>query len=295
MSEGEMSSGAPVSAEASAPVSAPVSSAVLESAPSTYSAPVAADTGTAASSQQPLPNAEKWYLAEGVEGSGPAPEFYKAGTFKTIMDQAENYTKLQSHHDKVLGGFTGAPEGDYVYDIPEHLYEAGVDVDTSEPFLKDFADYARDSNMSQDTFSGLMDQYLTYQQHSQEKSAESIVQAVNQNVEVQLAEYGEHNQHQFREALNRAGTVPGMTEDGLNDLADGITTAQGLRDFVTLVNASNYTPVPGQQPTASYNNHANLMQRLAECQKLGGPARHAAQKALQAEYAQMFPGDRVFS
>jgi len=259
----------------------------------TYAAPTESNSHVS-SNEQPVPGQDKWYLSEGVEGQGDAPEWFKAGTFKDVASQAENYTKLQSHHNKLLGGFTGAPEGDYEYSLPQGLEEAGVELNTSDPYLKDFANYARESNMSQETFSGLIDQMQTYNHQAREANAEQVVQAINENVDQQLAAYGETNRTAFNEAVSMAGNLPNMTESGLNDVLDGITTADGLRAFVNIVNASRYSSVPQNAGQPSYQDHQSLMQRQAELQKLGGPARAAAQKALNADYAKMFPGNKVF-
>ena len=256
----------------------------------TYSAPVENST-EAASNEQPVPGQDKWFFADGVEGQGDKPEWFKEGTFKDISAQAENYTKLQSHHNKLLGGFTGAPEGDYEYSLPQALEEAGVELDTSDPYLKDFANYARDNNMSQEIFSGLLDQLQTYNYQAREANADAIVSAVNESVDRELEAYGETNRAAFQEAIGMAANLPNMTEPGLNDVLDGITTADGLRAFVEIVNASRYSSVPQSPGEPTYQDHQSLMRRQAEIQKLGGPARAQAEQAIMAKYAEMFPGD----
>ena len=242
----------------------------------------------------PISTEGKWYLSEGVEGKGEIPEWFKPGTFKTVEAQAEGYAKLQAHHQKSLGGFTGAPEGDYNLALNETASELGIELNSDDPNIAQFAEFAKSNNMNQETFTELLSMSQMANHQATQESAEAVINAVNENVDVQLAEFGEQNKEKFVQAVNMAANMPGVSEEGLNDVLDGITTANGLKTFIDMVNSSNPSSIPSTPGEVSYNDHNSLRTKLAEVKKMSGPARADAEKALNAEYAKMFPGNRSY-
>lgn len=48
----------------------------------------------------------KFLFADGVEGTGETPEWFKSNKYKTVADQAKAYTELESR----FGAFSGAPK-----------------------------------------------------------------------------------------------------------------------------------------------------------------------------------------
>jgi len=249
---------------------------------------------TADTADAPVSTEGKWYLSEGVEGQGEAPEWFKPGTFKTVEAQAEGYAKLQAHHQKSLGGFSGAPDGDYDLGLTEAASEVGIELNSDDPTIAKFAELAKSNNMNQETFTELLSLSQMANHQATQESAEAVINAVNENVDVQLAEFGEANREQFVQAVNMAANMPGVSEEGLNDVLDGITTANGLKTFIDMVNSSNPSSIPATPGEVTYNDHNSLRTKLAEVQKMSGPARASAQKALDQEYAKMFPGNRSY-
>lgn len=251
-------------------------------------------SNTSDTADAPVSTEGKWYLSEGVEGQGEAPEWFKPGTFKTVEAQAEGYAKLQAHHQKSLGGFTGAPEGNYDLGLSEAASELGIELNTDDPTIAKFAELAKSNNMNQETFTELLSLSQMANHQATQESAEAVINAVNENVDVQLAEFGEANKEQFVQAVNMAANMPGVSEKGLNDVLDGITTANGLKTFIDMVNSSNPSSIPATPGEATYNDHNSLRKKLAEVKKMSGPARANAKKALDEEYAKMFPGNRSY-
>ena len=90
--------------------------------------------------------------ATGVEESAERPEWL-AEKFKTVEDQAKAYKELESK----FGGFTGAPADDYELTLPEGTTGA---YDLEDPRMKWFQAAARDSGMSQDTFTQMLHGYV---------------------------------------------------------------------------------------------------------------------------------------
>lgn len=97
----------------------------------------------------------EWFLAEGLKGDGDPPEWFNAGKYKTVADQA----KAQRELEKKLGGFTGAPEN-YELSLPEG-FEGNFDME--HPILQDFIVTAKESNMSQETFNKLLHRFVEYE------------------------------------------------------------------------------------------------------------------------------------
>lgn len=100
-----------------------------------------------------------------VENQGPAverPEWLQdkympegRSLDEAISEQAKAYTEAQ----KMLGGFTGAPE-EYQFNMPEGIEG---DVDTELDAYKQFTEFAREQNMSQDAAQGLFNIFVGYQ------------------------------------------------------------------------------------------------------------------------------------
>ena len=236
----------------------------------------------------------EWWWAPGVKGEGPIPEGFNNKTFKYVQDAAKAHGELQSHHSKKLAGFTGAPEGDYELGLTEAASELGIELNSDDPNIAKFAEFAKSKNMNQETFTELLSMSQMENHQATQESAEAVINAVNENVDVQLAEFGEQNREKFVQAVNMAANMPGVSEEGLNDVLDGITTANGLKTFIDMVNSSNPSSIPATPGEVSYNDHNALRTKLAEVKKMSGPARANAEKALYAEYAKMFPGERNF-
>ena len=292
MSEVMMQS-TPVAAEP-AQEQAPTESAPVERTEpqKTFTMPEQGDAQNGSSQPSDAPETDgKWYWADGVAGEGNKPDWYNEGTFKSIAEQAEGYTKLQSHHNKALGGFTGAPEGDYEYALPDSMTDESYSLNSDDPALKDFSEYARKANINQDAFTQILDMYHTNIHAMNETYSEEIVNGVNEAHDTEMAAFGEHNQQAFYESVSRASSLPGMTEDGMNDILDGITTAQGLKDFMTLVSSTKASSVPKSPGDPTYETKSGLREQLAKMQKMGGPGRDQAEKALIAKYTEMYPGD----
>lgn len=93
---------------------------------------------------------------------------------KSISDatneQAKGYKELAGK----FGNFTGAPEN-YEVKISEELSEQGVKLADDDPMLVDAMKFAKESNMSQEGFAGLVNLYAT-QQLAEHKADEEFKQ-----------------------------------------------------------------------------------------------------------------------
>ncbi len=111
-----------------------------------------------------------WFFADGVPGTGPKPEYYKAEKYKTLADQA----KAQVELEQKLGVFTGAPE-QYSF---ENLSEA---INKESGLLKALAPKFKELNMSQTGFENLVNSFVEIQQQSLEIHPEDIIKDLGPN------------------------------------------------------------------------------------------------------------------
>ena len=213
-----------------------------------------------------------WYWSENVKGEGEAPEWFNKGTFKDVATQAENYSKLQSHHNKITKGFSGAPEGDYSYEVSEALAEAGFEFNAEDPMLAKFNEFARESNMNQDTYSKALNFCHEAMMDMAGGLHENLAGDCESYLEEQLNDFGAHNAAEFRQSLKAAQNIKGVTVDGLNSILDGITTAEGIRTFQAMVSANTAGSVPTSPGTPSVENADYCRKLMAEAEACTNPA-----------------------
>ena len=102
------------------------------------------------SATSPSPTTD-WWLAEGVAGVGPKPEYLNP-KYKTLADQARAYEELY----KTVRATAGAPEQ---YDFTE--FEGKVDI--NNPHLQKFTQFAKQNRFSQDAVKEILGTVLEYE------------------------------------------------------------------------------------------------------------------------------------
>lgn len=118
-------------------------------------APIAPEA-EAVTSQESEP---EWYVRPGVPGSGARPEYLDPNV--TLEDMAKRAVGLR----KSLGGFTGAPEGDYEVKLGD-FGEDMPEVELEGKMLDDFKSFAKSVNMSNDTFNNIVNKFVYHQSQS---------------------------------------------------------------------------------------------------------------------------------
>jgi hypothetical protein len=86
---------------------------------------------------------------------------------ESIAEQAKAYTELSSK----FGAFTGAPEEYAEVVLSDELKELGVEISADDPMLQAAKEFAKESNMSQEGLSGLVNLYAM-QQVAEQKANE---------------------------------------------------------------------------------------------------------------------------
>jgi hypothetical protein len=165
------------------------------------------DTTTEVSTEVPSADDSAWYLSEGVAGQGEAPDWFKAGKYATIADQAQAYNGLESK----LGSFTGAPKDGYETVIPEGM---NVEIPSDDPLMTNFNEWAQAAGLSQDAHSELLGVYLNGmagEQPDMEAEMKRIGPDANQRIQ-DMVQWGKGNldENEFETLQSMATTAEGF-------------------------------------------------------------------------------------
>jgi hypothetical protein len=168
----------------------------------------------------------EYFLAEGIKGTGDAPDWYKADKYQSIAEQAKAYNEL----DKKFGGFKGAPKDGYA------VVEG---VESDDELWKELVAFGERTNMSQDALNDAWDLMS-----AQEQAVAEVTQ------EAEIAKLGEN-------AGQRIKNVEGFLKNNLDaetytKVQDLVTTAESVELVEMLVKATAPTKLPidgGEHPT----------------------------------------------
>ena len=167
---------------------------------------------------QPTLESGEYFLADGIKGTGDAPEWLNTEKYKSVAEQAKGYAELS----KRFGGFKGAPKDGYT--PPE-----GVEAD--DALYQELEAFATKTNMNGDAFQEAWELLST-----QGKVAEEYSQ------EVELSKLGDNAQERIK-------TVEGFMKNNLD--ADTYEQARGLvnsADTIELVELLVKATAPTKLP-----------------------------------------------
>tara|TARA_R100001480_G_scaffold902_2_gene2607 strand:+ start:580 stop:1272 length:693 start_codon:yes stop_codon:yes gene_type:complete len=153
---------------------------------------------------------------------GEKPEWLK-DKYKSVEDQAKAYSELE----KKLGGYTGSPDK-YEVSLPEGIEG---EFDLEDPRMTWFQEAAKQSNMSQETFSELLHGWIKQEVGDTDGYRKHEMQALGTNAQARLRDLGDWgkanlNKDQF---------------EGFKALA---TSASGVEVLETLVAKSGEGRMP---------------------------------------------------
>ena len=157
--------------------------------------------------------ADKWYWAEGVEGTGDKPEGFNDKKYKNVGAQA----KAQGDLEKKFGAFTGAPDK-YELRVSDMAKEKGFSLDADDPLVEQAMDFAKNNEMNQDGFDGIVDLY------AQIKIAESVLDGERR--ESELKELGSNPQKRIDD-LRALGSA-NLPEDMMAGFEEMFSTARSI-------------------------------------------------------------------
>jgi hypothetical protein len=155
---------------------------------------------------------------------------------EAALEQAKGYNELRSQ----FGAFTGAPE-EYTAQLSDELVEAGVALDSDDPLLESAMTYAKEANMSQEGFNGMIELYA--------KAQLAEAQALEEHKAEQMKALGPNASKRI-EGINSwiDANMDAETAEGLRGV---IQTADGLKAVEQLIAKTRNAPVaPGDADPA---------------------------------------------
>ncbi len=188
-----------------------------------------------------------WNMAEGVPGSGARPEWFDGKKYKSVADQAAALPELVTK----LGSNTGAPDK---YDLAlsdDFLskHEGVEGVDENHPLLALAITRCKAAGVNQETFSGLIQDFITYEGgQATEIAAEAAAnfKALGANGQERLDDIDSWLNATFPEGADESlrGIVKNwcVTDDDLKAVERLMKTGAGAQVPRGAANTSGHTP-----------------------------------------------------
>ena len=177
------------------------------------------DKGTSTEGEK---TAEKGANESGEGEKSPERPEWLPEKYKTPEDFAKGYDEMSKKFGDA-GGFDGAPEGDYVFEIAD---DAGFEIDHDHPTIQSFNEVAREVNMSQDTYSKLMEIY----------GQDVMFGSVDQ--EAEIAKLGDNVDLRI-DNMNKFIDTSGISDSAQEKIKELTVTAEGftaVEEIMGLVN-----------------------------------------------------------
>ena len=191
------------------------------------------------------PTEPSYYLADGVSGEGEAPEWFKGDKYKSVADQAKAYSELSSKYAEKVGSFTGAPEA---YEVAVE----GIELSSDDPLLQDVQAWAKESNLSQEGFNGLVERFAQHQIAQQA--------AANQRAEAEIKQL-ENSDQRIADINDFLKANVGADYDAL---ADAVTTAAGVRALEALIKKAGAKPTIAEGDSPQGASQAEIEKLMTE-------------------------------
>ncbi len=213
-----------------------------------------------------------WLLAEGVNGAGDAPDWFKAEKYKSVDEQAKAYTELEGK----FGSFTGAPD-EYEIKLSEELTEKGVEMTADDPIMAEAMKFAKESGMNQDGFGKMVELY------AMTRLAEN--DAIDQGRSDEMALLG--NKAQERIGNLSAWGKANLSADMFNGFEDLATTAEGVKTLEHLIAKTRNAPISSAQITTAPSGTSEDVQKMLFETDEYGNRRISTDPAFKARYEKM--------
>jgi len=188
--------------------------------------------------------ADGWKLADEINGEGDRPDWFK-DKYNSVSDQAQAYSELE----KRFGGFTGAPKEDYELTTPE-----GVEgeFDLEDPRIAWFKDAAKNSNMSQDTFTQMLHGWVEQEAGVTGNVRESEIEALGSNAQSRLKDLGDWGS-------------ANLSEEDFNGFKMLASSAAGVKTLEALVAKTQKNGVANVSTVQSSSvTEGQLQERIAD-------------------------------
>lgn len=185
--------------------------------------------------KQPEPEIEEkpepWFLSEGLEGVGEAPEWFKKDKYKSVAEQAKAYVDLE----KKFGETKGAPKDGYDLSSFE---ETGINAE--DPFVKHFSETFKELNLTQEGFNRVIQEFYEVQKHMVDASTADEMKKLGNDAKQIVTKVDTWINNTFDE--NTAAVIKSWVST-----AEDMKALQAIQAFqpkseIPLGNSVNYTP-----------------------------------------------------
>lgn len=202
------------------------------------------------------------------------------------FNDGESLAKSYGELEKQFGGFKGAPKDGYEYTPSDSLLENDFELNTDDPSYQAFADMAKEANMSNETFNGLINFFHENQVTQNEGKREAFDTAVTQYHEEQIANLGQPEVDLFKENIRILENKNGVNAEYMNSLLDDLSGGDSIRGFNEFCNIINSTSTVPNKPATYTETRQSLRDELARVTKMDrGPAYVIAKNALNNRYS----------
>ena len=202
-----------------------------------------------------------WAYADGINGEGDAPEWFKGDKFKSVAAQAEAYKGLEGK----LGGFTGAPE-EYEATMPDGIEG---ELASDDPMMEEFKSWAKDKQLNQDAFTELLHMHIKNEFNNQSSDRASELAAIGDNAKQRLANISDY-------------AKANLSEDEYEGILAATTTAAGVRAIEALIAKTRGPKIPTDNSDIDSGlSHSDIRERMKD-------PRYASDPAFRAETSKMY-------
>jgi hypothetical protein len=192
-------------------------------------------------------NLSPWAYAEGINGDGEKPEWFKDSKYKSVADQAKAYTDLESK----LGAFTGAPE-EYEVSMPEGIDGEFVEGD---PLMSEFQEWAKNNQVNQGAFTDLVHMFVRNEQGAYAKE--------QQDIELELSALGDNAKQRIQNMNDFAKA--NLSEEHYQGLLAATTSAQAVEAVEALIAMTRAPKIPTTDAEVDTGiSHSDLKARMAD-------------------------------
>jgi hypothetical protein len=202
-----------------------------------------------------------WEYSEGVPGAGDRPEYLKPH-FKTVEAQAKAYGELQSHHDRTLGGFKGAPEGGYEYQVPADYQEKGYHgPDFNTPDGQEFLQLCAEHKMSQECLNDVVDTMVEQRAMEMEENQAMFDDMQAEYMDLESQKLGPDAARIAEGVAYKLGQIPGVSPELAEAAMEGMNNAAVVALIDKLTEHRNYNSIPqrSQAPQPPTGNERQAM------------------------------------
>lgn len=153
---------------------------------------------------------------------------------ESIAEQAKGYGELQ----KRFGAFTGSPE-EFELSLSDELKEAGAELSADDPLVQEAMKFAKESNMSQEGFNGLVNLYV------EQQVAEA--KALTEYKAEQMKELGSNAQARI-ENISQWGAknLDGETFEALKGMATSAESVKAIEQLISKIGNGSVDPQDAQ-------------------------------------------------